>query len=167
MRAQTPVNGYQHTHTHTQLNRHTRSTSCRVPVLSSTTLAVDAVLQRHRQDKLLPLLYLANKVIAPLILKQQHTHPVTGKETAKNKPARTSNHTDKLWSGPAVVSEGRMDTSQQPAVLMEPGPSVASPICHLLCALDTHMNTQPAEPAHESVISCSSATSTHHRSLPD
>lgn len=67
MRAQTPVNGYQHTHTHT------RSTSCRVPVLSSTTLAVDAVLQRHRQDKLLPLLYLANKVIAPLILKQ-HTH---------------------------------------------------------------------------------------------
>lgn len=78
-------------------------------------------------------------MIVPLILKQHtHTHPVTGKEKVKNTPARTSNHTDKLWSGPAVVSEGRMDTSQQPAVLMEPGPSVALPICHLLCALDTH-----------------------------
>lgn len=54
-------------------------------------LAVDTVLQQYRQDKLLPLLYLANKVIVPLILKQ-HAH--NWERNNKTQSARTGNHAD-------------------------------------------------------------------------
>ena len=80
--------------------------------------------------------------------------PITGKETTKHNPhVQAIMQTALAW--PIVMSEGRMDTSQQPAVLMEPGPSVALPICHPLCVLQgthtcphTHtcvyVHTQPA-----------------------
>lgn len=60
------------------------------------------VLQQYRQDKLLPLLYLANKVIVLLILKQ-HAH--NWERDNKTQPTRTGNHADS--SGLADCDEWR------------------------------------------------------------
>lgn len=131
--------------------RSTHITSSCVPVFAFTLLAADMVLQQYGQDKLLPLLYLANKVIVVLILKQ-HTHNWE-RDSETHPHIRAITQTALVWQ--AVVSEGRMDTSQQPAVLMEPGPSVALPICHPLQGTHTHIgahvHTQPSsQPMNQS-----------------
>jgi len=66
-------NTHEHLPTWTKTNKKKDRNTTSCSVFSFPVLAADMVLQLHCQDKLLPLLVLANKVIVDLILKQ-HTH---------------------------------------------------------------------------------------------